>query len=1418
MNGIPLRQVIHCLLLLLLMIQALFVRRVDAAAIGSVLDYSNSPLSFDPDGSAFTADSSGYVRLQMPARTITWKYTNSGAYTIEPILVGTNKIIYAANRSISWPNQDNYTTGTNALYAIDAETGRLKWWLDGVTHKLAMADGRLFAIFGNELMAIDPMTGATLWRTNTSISGGMAIGLNGFVVAAFGEGIAAFDAATGTLKWTHPGVDPVIGPDGRVFVKVNSYFIEAVDPEFGATEWRYFTGAALTSVSLLISPSGKVFFAANGIGAVDGFSGTELWHRQLSGVSHAVLASDGRLFAGQHLLDSIDGSILSSGSYPPNGPVSLSPTGLLFKDRDLRVSTQLAPPPLTGWPMPRGNPWGTASMNRDGIPIIVRQPMDVRFDEAGVQMWVGTTGSRPMKYQWYKGEALLANQTNAGLTISANEVTPGARYSVSVTNQFGGTVSRFALVGYEVKLKTYGSGRATVSPSGPIFEPGTTVTLQAIAANDRPFLRWTGGIDSAEPIVSMTLTGHLSSTAIFESRPGDILWKRRSGGSYPIIDDRGKAYLNFDSYNSWSVQIDVETGEVGQVFPGETVAVDARHVYMASSGILSAYDTLSGRRVWQIPNMTRFALSQGRIIRKYPQFQGLDPEDGSIVWTRELPNGSYGLSVSAAGRVSYCGGLASLFTVQASNGVVISELSLTPPLSARDAEAFPLSGGGWLIKQQGLCARLGNPRFATFPLDSPNIPIVGFNNLFYLGGRAIDSIDMSIKWTTREKSREVLLADNSLIVGGIAALDGNTGQEKWRSAQPLPYTLAVAVGSKPILISVGEGQITAIQSSAPLARTPWPCANGNADGSRASPLPAEPVIEVQPTSVAFQANQSVVLQSGVSGASPLSFQWLSNGEPIIGANSSSLTIQGEPTAPLTNIYTLVVSNSLGAASSGPVWVGYRVELSGYGGEIVEPRRAEVVRAGESIRIAAQSFNNRPFIGWSGPLQGESQELVIVPTNHLSSRAFFETQPGDQLWKAVNVFERDYAATGFGCCDARLLLNSRNEVVVGTPNGIVTLDEFGTIKNFFGAPFLPMLLGRDDEAYGIGREVDGWVSAAIDAEGRTIWRSSAEINIFTVLTANGFLANSRGAWDSRTGQEIWKNNEYLGRTLGFRNNIMLVERNDWWRGVEISTGRILWEKSSSDTEAGKQRWWFQLSALDESTAIAGAVGAFKLIDIWTGDTLAIRTNDAFQGFNRIGNANLYAVSHSVVAFDLASGLLQSSNRFTTRPGVWAAMSILAEDGTFYLRSNNEGSSGAITALTPSGQIAWRHELDRSISVNGLAPNSRGTVYALLDYSDIVAFAGTSPPARTPNAMDGLNSRFNGIPPLPHPRLRGAQTVSSNIWLEAETARFGRYSLESTSTLNDPRWIELTNFISFGTNAVFEFPRSTSNSFFRVMGFD
>ena len=82
-----------------------------------------------------------------------------------------------------------------------------------------------------------------------------------------------------------------------------------------------------------------------------------------------------------------------------------------------------------------------------------------------------------------------------------------------------------------------------------------------------------------------------------------------------------------------------------------------------------------------------------------------------------------------------------------------------------------------------------------------------------------------------------------------------------------------------------------------------------------NPAPVAPSISTQPASQTIVAGQTATFSVTASGTAPLSYQWQKNGVAISGATSARYTTPAETTSDSGAQFTVIVSNSVGSATS-----------------------------------------------------------------------------------------------------------------------------------------------------------------------------------------------------------------------------------------------------------------------------------------------------------------------------------------------------------------------------------------------------------------------------------------------------------------------------------------------------------------------
>jgi outer membrane protein assembly factor BamB len=189
-------------------------------------------------------------------------------------------------------------SNADTVRRYDPATGRIFWrrdhpYSEGFLAQPLLADGRVFEL-SDSLVALDARTGAILWRADDDCfrcqvsSDGMR------VYAAGKQGLRAFDAATGKIVWTAPGVaslDPVASTtvsDGVVAVlsssvsgKTWTFYLEGYRASDGRRLWhtKLADSDGFDPFTAPVSGDGLVLFPATdgNLYALDLHSGAIQW-------------------------------------------------------------------------------------------------------------------------------------------------------------------------------------------------------------------------------------------------------------------------------------------------------------------------------------------------------------------------------------------------------------------------------------------------------------------------------------------------------------------------------------------------------------------------------------------------------------------------------------------------------------------------------------------------------------------------------------------------------------------------------------------------------------------------------------------------------------------------------------------------------------------------------------------------------------------------------------------------------------------------------------------------------------------------------------------------------------------------------------------------------------------------------------
>lgn len=263
-------------------------------------------------------------------------------------------------------------TGTNGVMALDAATGRQRWWVETegeVMPTPVFRDGRVMAVTGDRhLYTIDADSGELVDKVDTGRRVSMSSPALAGDLLFFGGApnpavLTAFDLERGEVAWTHTfpdvwtGVDDVppavadgvvvtTGNEGRGAAAVHHLY--ALDAATGTLLWSDVLGSGVPvqnnrSGAPMIH-DGVVYVGsptAGGTFAYDLREGTRLWRADTGPVKAAPVTRDGVLYVSSapgtlYALDIDTGAVLATTE--PGG--KLAPAGPIIVDDSLVVPSQ----------------------------------------------------------------------------------------------------------------------------------------------------------------------------------------------------------------------------------------------------------------------------------------------------------------------------------------------------------------------------------------------------------------------------------------------------------------------------------------------------------------------------------------------------------------------------------------------------------------------------------------------------------------------------------------------------------------------------------------------------------------------------------------------------------------------------------------------------------------------------------------------------------------------------------------------------------------------------------------------------------------------------------------------------------------------------------------------------------------------
>lgn len=141
-------------------------------------------------------------------------------------------------------------TGDGSLRSVDLATGAVVWRVRKRGGLVAASpSGLVVKQVDGTMWSVDPATGAARWKAVTGITGPMPPVIAGNRVLVGGQGLEAFDLATGGAVWALPAAglnlaSPPLVHAGRVYVGTKDGGLRAFAADTGAALWAKRVGSA----------------------------------------------------------------------------------------------------------------------------------------------------------------------------------------------------------------------------------------------------------------------------------------------------------------------------------------------------------------------------------------------------------------------------------------------------------------------------------------------------------------------------------------------------------------------------------------------------------------------------------------------------------------------------------------------------------------------------------------------------------------------------------------------------------------------------------------------------------------------------------------------------------------------------------------------------------------------------------------------------------------------------------------------------------------------------------------------------------------------------------------------------------------------------------------------------------------------
>lgn len=516
----------------------------------------------------------------------------------------------------------------------------------------------------------------------------------------------------------------------------------------------------------------------------------------------------------------------------------------------------------------------SATLRVHGPPVIIAPPVDVTLYEGSPASFAVTADSRaPMTYQWFRNGQVIVGAT--GRTFATAAVTPadaGASFTVAVANLAGTTLAGPALLQVQARLSQTITGFAAFVP-------------QVVGAADLQIIGVVGGASNnpvtfatSDSTVAQVLGANLirivgaGTATITAHQDGNALYAPAPPVAQILTVDRGSQSITFPEVRSQPLggSAIVLAASASSRLPVAFAVVDGPGTYadgklsLDGVGDVHVVATQAGNTDFQpaepVIRVVRIE-SIAPVIVKQPQ-SSTAPVGDQVPMSVSVANARFATYQWFRNSTAIAGATSAGYAATA------------PVLGATDTYRVEVSNaaGTTVSADATITGMTLHPAIVDHP--QPATIYAGETTTFTVGVRG--SEPLTYQW----------FRDGVAIDGAIGAV--------WTTP-----AVSAADDQAHILVAVSNGAGTAVSDAAMLR------------------VHAPPRFLRQPAGVQVNVGEPATLSALVDSTMPVTYQWLRDGVPILGAHALTYAIAETAVADDGAVFRLSAANALGVTLSDP---------------------------------------------------------------------------------------------------------------------------------------------------------------------------------------------------------------------------------------------------------------------------------------------------------------------------------------------------------------------------------------------------------------------------------------------------------------------------------------------------------------------